>query len=360
MKRYLTCAVLALLLATPAAAQDTVRVAGADGVSLLVVYPAGGVDTVLVPPDTVVLPPDTVEVCPVGWTCTPPDSPPDTTTPPTPPGGTGAIYFATDWSGATGRSVGAILDGGRWSGGAGNWRNSFEVVPAPDGFPTDFVLEQRGIAESGSWVQIELYCGSSYGAPCDAALAAVPELQDGDSLGMRVYWQSPNPYGNVDNLLHGFEVLDPGNDPIGINSRYEGGGWQIEIDIPSAEVYGPRGPSGMGAFDLTPNGVYMLEVLAVRVATNQIHVAARLTDAATGNVIRGEYDWESYYDPNARPLHEDSPFTTTSNSWQHLREWRMGINGIGNVGGEVVHRWGGFALCSSWCGPYPIPGHEGS
>ena len=273
----------------------------------------------------------------------------ESTPPPPPPYVPNEVYFSTDWSTATGTSTNAILDGGRWSQGSGNWLNSFSVQSRGSlAFPTDNVLVQRGIAESGSWGQIELLAG------------AVPLLQVGDSLGMRVYWQSPNPYGNVDDLLHGFEVLDPGNDPIGINSRYSSGGWQIEIDIPTGEVYGPRGSSGMGAFDLTPNGVYMLEVLVVRVASSQMHVETRLTNAATGNVIMDVDDWTSYYDPNALAMHQGTPFATSSASWSNLREWRMGINGIGNVDGQVVHRWGGFALCSSWCGPYPIPGVEGN
>ena len=53
------------------------------------------------------------------------------------------------------------------------------------------------------------------------------------------------------------------------------------------------------------------------------------------------------YSSNATPMDQASPFSTSGVSWQHLRDWRMGINGIGNVGGEVVHRWGGFAKSTS-------------
>lgn len=353
MRSIVVGALAALLITAPAAAQDTaldslrqeaVRSrAFIRGAETQLTKVLAMIDAILAA-DTVAPPPDT----------TTPPPPPDTTTPPPPPpGASGRIYFASDWSSATGNSVGAILDGGRWGGGAGNWRNSFSVVPAPAGFPTDFVLEQRGLAESGSWGQIELYCGDSYGAPCDAALGLVPELQVGDSLGMRVYWQSPNPYGSVDNLLHGFEVLDPGNTPYGINSRYGSGGWQIEIDVdPGGEVYGPRGSSGFGAYDIAPDQVVMLEVLAVRTGANQIHVEARLTDVTTGTVMRDVDEWTAYYNPNAQPMHVGTPFQTSSAAWRNLREWRMGINGIGNVDGRVVHRWGAFALCSGWCPAY--------
>ena len=262
-----------------------------------------------------------------------------------------AIHFASDWSSSTGSSDEALLDGSKWCRGSGNWRNSMSVVPAPDGFPTEFVLEQRGIAESGSWGQIELTCTEGFDVPCDEAKAALPELEVGESLGMRVYWQSPNPYWDVDPGLHGFEVLDPGNDPVGINSDYRADSWMISIELPDA-TYADRGDDGFGAFALAPTGVYLLEMLMVRVETDRLHLEVKLTDAVTGELLYDVDEWESFHDPGLPPMHEASPFTTTGSSWRNLREWRMGINGIGDVDGQVVHRWGGFALCSGWCPPY--------
>jgi PKD repeat protein len=273
----------------------------------------------------------------------------DTQPPPTSDHPPQAVYFSTDWADQLGTSQSALTDGGRWSSGAGNWLNSMEVVRAPAGFPTTNVLQQRGIAESGSWGQMNLMAG------------AVPQLQVGDSLGMRVYWQSPNPYYDVDNLLHGFEVLDPGNDPIGINSEYRANAWQITIDLTAVGggVYGDRGSDGWGAFALRPDGVYMLEILLVRVGSSQVHVEVKLSDAGTGAMVYDVDEWPSYLDPNLAAMHTRASYSTSGSAWSNLREWRIGINGIGSVDGQVVHRWGAFALCSSWCGPYPISGVEG-
>lgn len=93
-----------------------------------------------------------------------------------PPGGEGELLFTSDWSFATGNSVNALLDNGKWSGFSGCPTYNPPIINVIDG-------------DSVGWTETENVYETYHNAQdCGAVLLEpVPGLSDGDSYRIRWY-----------------------------------------------------------------------------------------------------------------------------------------------------------------------------
>ncbi len=256
------------------------------------------------------------------------------------------ILFRSDWSTAIGQTDDALLDGGKWTNRWGG-RRLLDIMSANGlGFPAGLSNVMRVAHGSGSydWVQAEKKW----------TLPAV-----GESRAFRIYLRN-----DVGNLQGGWSYTHPieskGTDGS-IDGRFYT--WHIgsNVDGTFPIAFATAAPAPRNYFTVTPftqeevgslrKGVtYRLEWKFTRTGDQLYSLDMRIfgpdqslrfdrsSISAWGGVPLGA-------DPNNIPV--DDGFMTGI---------RVGLNGgFPSPIPQFVY-WGGFAVCTDWCGPW-VAGH---
>lgn len=304
----------------------------------------GRVDTVYVTkPDSVKPPVDTVKPPPVD-TVKPP--PVDTTKPPTPAG----VLFASDWSRGLLDTAQIIRNKAntkdslvitKWTRWGGN--GILAVVPAPAGFPAGMknVLQVTVGSSAFDWVEAD-------------GKWTLPAI--GESRAFRVYSLNGIPTATV-GWANAHQIESKGTDGSVAGNFYAQhfasagalGIWDFAIDAPPGWPWDHiNNPVGRTATVPGPIAkvVTRIEWKWTRVSASGYKLDLRLSDAS-GKVL---YDRSTLNGWNAGPL---STFTGTFT----LDDWavtglRIGSNGGFTLAGQPKLYFGGFAVCTDWCGAY--------
>ena len=283
--------------------------------------------------------PDTVKP-PTPPDTTKPPTPPDTTKPPVPPAG---VLFSSDWRAATGTSTAALTDGGKWTN---TWEPCppapIDIIPNPGTFPAamkNVVRVRNGNNGNCQWIQ-----GHN--------LWPLPAI--GKSVAFRVYLRSeiPDAVGSKNwASLHPMES--------GYNSGTSGGFWEWkmgnnangtfpltfetnELDL----TFGPSdgtGPAGVKKFE-----TWRLEWKFTRTAAGRYGLDVRIYDH-TDKLV---YDKTNTYMAWGRTQILANAGSNFAIDDAQIQQARVGINGGPTMSGVVYVYWGGFAVCTDWCGAY--------
>ncbi|MGE3595687.1 MAG: hypothetical protein AB7N70_09055 [Dehalococcoidia bacterium] len=303
----------------------------------------------------------------VPTTVTPAAGPPPP--PPPPPASSGDIYIHIDWSTATGSSMAAILDQSKarpfnYTEGFAATNGSscpsltvFSTASAGRDYPTTNFIRMRafdacpGSGSTDGWSQIGFLASSGY----------VPPLAVGDSVFIRYYVRAPYPYQSIDNLTHGDEWKDWPM-PYGVGYEFSASAWQMDVHGLSDGKYCI---GGYQQYLLNKSSTYRIEHGVIRTGASTYTIRARVY-SATGSLL---YDSNNFtrqcWDGTASATlaSGSASWSGSTTTWDtHARQFHLGLNGISNLttsnDEQDVFEWAGFAVCSSWCGPYPIAGIE--
>ncbi|MGE3595681.1 MAG: fibronectin type III domain-containing protein [Dehalococcoidia bacterium] len=292
-------------------------------------------------------------------------------TPPPPSGGTPAVYMHADWSTATGTSAAAILDQGKQR--PFNYREGFATVNsnacpsftvlntagAGRDFPTTNFIRMRafdacaGIGAVDGWSQIGFLSSSNY----------IPALAVGDSVFVRYYVRVMYPYQALDRITHGDEWKDWPL-PYGVGYNYGGSGWQMDLHGLVSPAAGSFCVGNQGQYPLSKGTTYRIEHGVIRTSSSGYQIRARIY-GPSGALLYDSADFrgDCWGGTISGTAIQDHTWTGTSATWNTQgRQFHLGLNGISGLttsnDEQDVFEWAGFAVCSSWCGKYPIPGAE--
>ena len=307
------------------------------------------------------------------------------------------VHFSSDWGDATGTALSAVRDD---AGGSGGWALAeFDManptsdtvaevrVTATDGraFPSTNYLRYTAF-ETGTSDGIGFLVLNGDGAVSGSgtAFANIPSISVGDSIAWRWYarYIYPNAYSALDTDIHGEEW--PGQEPSNFRTQYAAAdtfNFNANGHLPytgttdgavdSLNGFAINGPADACTppncnFPLTKTATYITDHMIVRTTTDSIQVRWRISDE-NGRLLYTTTDFEPSENATLNDGLELATFDASSpaNMFSlQLRRYRIGLNGIaglttGNDGLEAIN-YAAFAICSSWCGVYPIPGATAS
>ena len=305
-------------------------------------------------------------------------------------GGAGVVvYFSADWGTETGSSDAAVRDSGGdgWAAAELGMANGGAVaaevrVTSDDGvaFPTtNYLRYSPNFDANAVGAGFLVLNGNGAASGSGTAHPAIPVLEVGESLAYRWYERRPWPYavdpGEVG--THGDEW--PDQEPANLAAEYDPGSNGFNLSIYGLTAgNGPDGPLDAHSafallgpfvpcppfcnFPLTRGTVYRYELKITRVETTRITYEIRISDAA--NTLL--FDTTDYlpssipYNGTLADLTFDAPQSVFDLS---LRRFRIGVNGVNGLttanDEQPGVEYAAFAMCSDWCGAYPVPGAEG-
>ncbi|MGE0278357.1 MAG: hypothetical protein AB7R40_23420 [Nitrospiraceae bacterium] len=281
------------------------------------------------------------------------------------------VHFWSDWSTATGTTSAAIYDTNKakpWTLTAGHGEpgeGGLAVrVTATDSrdYPTTNYLRITGYWQSSGWNELKFIASDNY-IPASA-------VGVGDTIVLRFYARfiAANSYQGNDDETHGIyfdstgsQGWSAGGQAVGIyEQHFTNDVWNYLV-VPDTDqnphYFGP------GTNALNRNTTYRFELGWVRTGTNTYQMLARIYNA-TGTLLydTSAFD-DNYYGPGGTSLSgRTMTKSTTNNEAGHstMRGLKIGLNGLSGLTTDTVPfmEMAGLAICSNWCGAYPIAGVE--
>ena len=267
------------------------------------------------------------------------------------------ILFNSDWSTATGSSMTALQDGGKWNSYCGGAALNLTVVPATGIFNSGFANTLRAFVD-GTCNTVQLYNGW-------------PNPTVNESLYFRTYLYIDIPNVEIDHSAagnHPFEQRDP-NDNIAWaiewnntqGSDYVG----LSMNHGTSTINSPYGkPAWFGPVIIKKRTPYRIEFeLTKKAGTNFTINAMRIYNATSGVLIYNTSDFPAYGGGYTGPTEPISYFTWTAPTNASLVGLTSGTNGPIDNGlwGSTINEsqypiyfyWAADCVRNdTWCGPY--------
>lgn len=255
------------------------------------------------------------------------------------------VLFSSDWGNATGSGSSAYLDGSVWAGGVVTGTTPGEVrVTATDSrdFPTTNYLRTGAVAG-------QIFSGAGWDAP------AV-----NDSIGLRYYYRRIGTVGDRHTVIfHNTGSGSWGPSALGVYVGATPTRWMISAASGrDARYFGPR--SGSSMVTLPADVTYRIELLYVRTGTNAYTLRGRIYE------VDGDLLYDTFCDgywygcttgsgSTNGPVLESQTFSVTGAGASSMVGLVIGPEG---AEGSSQEEFAAVAVCTSWCGDYPIAGVE--
>jgi uncharacterized protein YjdB len=258
--------------------------------------------------------------------------------PPPPPPGEGNVVFGSDWGTATGNSLLAVTDGGKWTFVSAEYTQTMNIVASTGlDFPTSNVYQVIATSARSGWSELRH--------------TALPIPAVNTIRSYRWYMRVTMPDGLVDDQTHpvqdnylenwGFIVYNGGGGAGVPNGRWRPEFWSLNSGWPNDRWRGPN---------LNKNQTYRIEMQIERIGTTTYRMHVRIYDSA-GTLVADD----NAFNNNQGTARLSSNPTLTLGNVNALNGITAGNNGIGdNAPFPFTYAYqGGFAVCSGgWCGPY--------
>jgi hypothetical protein len=256
--------------------------------------------------------------------------------------GTPSIIFFSDFRTATGNSINAVTDGGKWNINAVTPETMQIISSQGLDFPTPNVMQMTATSERQGFAIVRK--------------TGMPVPQVGESRFYRWYIRMTQIDGLIDYQTH---PIQDGNNASTTNWMfivYNGGGgsgipngmWQPQFWADNDPVYNNM---RWYAPILSKNVTYRFEMQILRNTTNTFQMHIRIYDAS-GNLIATDADIHNI--SNAARLSSNPSLGIGDPSW--FDGLNAGNNGIGSLPANSNFTYAyqaGFCVRSDdWCGPY--------